>query len=121
MRGSPGTYDRPAYTESEEGVTVNLADGTERGGNVQVTIDGGTFYDTRIDIDDLEGSDEADELTGNGNNHLVGRKGNDTLKGEGGADEIIGGQGQDTLSGGTGADEFIFDERMLHPLGRGMW
>ena len=116
--GGPGTYDRAAYTESKQGVTVNLTDGTARGGDAQVTIDGVTLYDTLIGIKDLEGSDAADELTGNGgNNYLVGRKGNDTLKGEGGNDELIGGLGQDTLSGGTGADTFIFDEADASPVG----
>ena len=118
LRGGLGDYDRAAYTESEEGVTVNLADGTARGGDAQVTIDGVTSYDTLTGIEDLEGSNAADELTGNGgNNYLAGQAGDDTLKGEGGNDELIGGLGQDTLSGGTGADTFIFDEADASPVG----
>ena len=118
LRGGSGDYDRAAYTESEEGVTVNLADGTARGGDAQVTIDGVTSYDTLTGIEDLEGSNAADELTGNGgNNYLAGQAGDDTLKGEGGNDELIGGLGQDTLSGGTGADTFIFDEADASPVG----
>ena len=110
LRGGPGSYDRAAYTESEQGVTVNLTDGTARGGDAQ--------GDTLIGIEDLEGSDEADVLTGNGvDNYLVGHDGDDTLKGEGGADELIGGLGRDTLTGGTGADKFIFDEEDASPVG----
>ena len=93
---------------------MNLADGTARGGHAQVTIDGVTLYDTLTGIEDLEGSDHADTLTGNGgNNWLVGRAGNDTLRGGGGTDKLDGGLGQDTLWGGTGADTFLFDGNSL--------
>ena len=118
LRGGTGTQDRTAYTTSSAGVTVNLADGTARGGHAQITIDGVTLYDTLTGIEDLEGSDHADTLTGNeANNWLVGHAGNDTLQGRGGNDELDGGLGQDTLWGGTGADTFVFDEGDVSPVG----
>lgn len=50
LRGGTGTQDRADYSTSSAGVTVNLADGTARGGHAQITIDGATLYDTLTGI-----------------------------------------------------------------------
>jgi hypothetical protein len=78
----------------------------------------------------LDGSNEADELTGtpgndrlnggNGKDTLTGLAGNDTLSGDNGddilnggagVDQLTGGLGQDILTGGSEADTFVFTER----------
>ncbi|KFJ91488.1 hypothetical protein JF55_11420, partial [Pseudomonas sp. 1-7] len=43
-----------------------------------------------------------------GDDTLIGGKGNDILYGQGGNDTLIGGEGDDILYGGTGADTFVW-------------
>ena len=72
---------------------MNLAEETARGDDAQATVDWVTSYDTLTSIENLEGSEHGDTLTGGGGN-----------------DDLDGGSGKDTLSGGgAGADTFIFD------------
>lgn len=53
----------------------------------------------------LNGSDEADNITGgNGNDELIGNGGNDTLVGANGNDRLFGGDGNDKINGGNGND-----------------
>ncbi|MGQ0671821.1 MAG: calcium-binding protein [Hyphomicrobium sp.] len=69
----------------------------------------GEGSDTLIGIENLEGGDFGDTLTGNNvANVLDGFDGNDTIRGLGGNDQLDGRIGFDTLTGGTGLDEFIF-------------
>ena len=90
--------DTATYTESDLGVTVDLAAGTGSGG----LADG----DTLTNIENVTGSDYADTLTGDEtDNLLIGLGGDDTLTGSGGDDNLVGGDGNNTLSGGTGNDE----------------
>jgi Ca2+-binding RTX toxin-like protein len=89
--------DTASYTDSAEGVTVNLGNGTGEGG----TAEG----DSLASIENVTGSAHDDVMTGNdGNNVLSGLEDNDTLRGGGGADTLFGDSGSDTLKGGGGAD-----------------
>jgi Ca2+-binding RTX toxin-like protein len=77
-----------SYSESSEGVDVNLDTGSHSGGDAA--------GDTLVNIQHLEGSDHDDKLVGDGaDNKLMGGSGDDTLD---------GGAGNDTLDGGTGTD-----------------
>lgn len=94
--GGEGT-DHAAFQQSAIGVTVNLTTGTGSGGDAQ-----GDLYGS---IEDITGSDFADQITGdNAANSLFGRLGNDLLWGMDGDDLLVGGAGADVLTGGTGND-----------------
>lgn len=89
--------DTATYSDSPDGVNIDLAAGTASGGRA----DG----DTLIGIENLIGSDEGDVLTGDDAvNILVGHAGGDTLTGSEGGDTLRGGKGYDTLIGNRGAD-----------------
>jgi len=89
--------DRALYAGSDAGVNVNLATGNAGGGHAQ--------GDVLIGIENLNGSDFADTLTGNNDdNRLDGGAGNDSLTGGAGNDRLRGGAGADTLDGGEGSD-----------------
>ena len=91
------------YRTSEAGVTVNLKDGTGKGGYAE--------GDVIIDVENIQGSDYGDVLIGdNDNNSLRGRDGDDELRGNGGDDRLFGEAGADRLNGGEGADRFYGDE-----------
>jgi Ca2+-binding RTX toxin-like protein len=89
------------YTDAAAGfVIVNLAQGSASG-------DGS---DTLISIEDVIGSDGADNIIGSSvGNDLSGGAGNDMLNGGAGNDTLNGGLGKDVLYGGLGADHFVFD------------
>jgi len=89
--------DMASYWGHGSGVSVNLSTGYSSSG------------DTYISIEDLLGSNNADDrLTGNsGDNYLRGASGDDTLAGEGGDDSLRGDNGADILIGGTGADSLL--------------
>ena len=99
--------DTIAYSYSPMGVTINLNDGSARGGNA----DGDTIGS---DIENVIGSMYDDVLTGTrGENSLWGLGGNDDIDGGrrkdmlfggDGDDDLDGGDGDDTLEGGDGAD-----------------
>jgi Ca2+-binding RTX toxin-like protein len=92
--------DRVSYTDSDEGVTVNLLIGQGFGGTAE-----GDEYDL---IEDVAGSQYNDTLIGNdGNNYLWGGGGNDVLKGGGAADILYGGSGDNLLIGGAGGDDLF--------------
>ena len=90
-----------SYETSTSGVAVNLATGLATGGTAA--------GDRLSGVENLFGSNGADQLTGNGaENTLYGLAGSDELSGGGGADVLIGGPGKDFLTGGAGADIFYF-------------
>ena len=90
-------HDWLRYVESDDGVAIDLAAGTARGGHAE----GDTFRN----IEAIIGSRHADTLTG-GN----GRNG---LEGGAGADRLDGGEGRDTLW-------YVTSEAAVHvDLGRG--
>lgn len=82
------------YQGSDAGVTVNLNDGTGKGGHAE--------GDIIADVENVHGSDHADRLVGNDRaNRLDGGAGNDRLD---------GGAGADTLEGGAGVDWVLYLE-----------
>ena len=85
--------DTASFASAAGGVHVNLS--KTKG---QQTGEG---RDTLINIENLDGSGFADQLTGN--------SGNNVLSGNNGADVLIGGAGADDLWGGAGADRFDFN------------
>ena len=111
LMGGAGDGDTISYGYSPAGVTINLDDGTARGGNA----DGDTIVDMADDrVENVIGSEHDDAITGNryvnslwgngGNDELDGLRGNDMLFGGSGDDDLDGGRGNDTLEGGYGAD-----------------
>ncbi|UWR71541.1 M10 family metallopeptidase C-terminal domain-containing protein [Phaeobacter inhibens] len=94
--------DTVVYTASSVGVTVDLENGTARGGDadgpVQIVGRGTTIrHDIIVDVENVVGSLHDDHLIGtNGENTLSGGAGGDVLSGGGGADLLDGGAGSDT-------------------------
>ena len=87
LDGGPGV-DQVSYRDSDEGITVNLAEGTSEGGHAEGDILTG--------IENVMGSDYADVITGdNAVNQLEGGDDDDNLHGGGGADRLDGGNGID--------------------------
>ena len=96
LDGAAGT-DGINYSQSPQGVTVNLATGVNTGGHAA--------GDRLINIENIRGSGHDDSLTGDGtSNRLNGGAGNDTVNGGAGDDILEGGAGNDRLNGGDGMD-----------------
>lgn len=92
--------DVAEYSNSAEGVTVNLALGTGKDGEAE--------GDTLGEIENLAGSGLDDTLIGNGaNNQFFGQDGSDLLRGGASNDQLFGGNGQDVLVGEGGNDSLI--------------
>ncbi|AUQ71375.1 M10 family metallopeptidase C-terminal domain-containing protein [Phaeobacter inhibens] len=93
--------DTVVYTASSVGVTVDLENGTARGGDadgpVQIVGRGTTIrHDIIVDVENAVGSLHDD--------HLIGSDGENTLSGGAGDDVLSGGGGADLLDGGAGSD-----------------
>ena len=89
--------DLLSYINSASSVNVNLGAGTASGGHA--------LGDTNFNIENLDGSNFNDALTGNDDNNVInGGLGADRLTGGEGDDILNGGDGSDTLMGGLGAD-----------------
>ena len=89
LNGGAGV-DVVSYRASDEGVTVDLAEGAGEGGHAE--------GDVITSIENLVGSDYEDVLTGDDNtNHLEGGDGDDDLIGSDGADRLDGGGGEDWI------------------------
>ena len=102
LDGGTGTDDAE-YKGSTSGVTVSLAAGIASGGDAQ--------GDILTDIENLTGSDFADQLTGDsGANVLTGGLGADTLSGGAGDDVYVYayGDGSDTISDSGGSDQIQY-------------
>ncbi|WP_342240565.1 M10 family metallopeptidase C-terminal domain-containing protein [Inquilinus sp. OTU3971] len=80
--------DTAIYSTGSVGVAVDLSAGTGSGGDAQ--------GDILVSIENLDGSQANDQLTGNADANL--------LKGLAGADVLRGGVGADRLDGGAGID-----------------
>ncbi|WP_372053340.1 type I secretion C-terminal target domain-containing protein (plasmid) [Tistrella mobilis] len=85
--------DNAYYTDSAEGVSVDLTLGTASGGDAE--------GDTLISIENLTGSAFDDLLRGSDENNI--------LRGGAGDDVLDGGRGGDTLEGGTGFDTASYE------------
>ncbi len=97
LNGGAGTDDIVLYETSSAGVNVDLQALTVSGGDAA--------SDTISGIESVSGSNQNDQLFGDGNaNRLFGNGGADFIQGRGGADNIQGGDGDDWLDGGTGGD-----------------
>lgn len=105
-----GGSNTVSYLTSRVGVLANL---TSPSGNL-----GAAKGDTYRNIQNLEGSELADTIYGNGiANVLMGRKGRDSLYGQGGNDVLIGGLGVDILYGGAGSNIFQYRSLREMPVG----
>jgi Ca2+-binding RTX toxin-like protein len=88
--------------ENAKGVIVKLNGGVGTGGDA--------LGDTYVNIENVDGSNYADELTGDGGaNILRGLNGDDELSGLGGVDTLRGGEGHDRLYGGQQGD-FLYGD-----------
>ena len=87
LDGGPGA-DQVSYRDSDEGITVNLAEGTGEGGHAEGDVITG--------IENVMGSNYVDAITGdNAANQLEGGDGDDSLYSSGGSDRLDGGDGID--------------------------
>jgi Ca2+-binding RTX toxin-like protein len=122
--------DWASYILDPAGVTVNLGTGSATDGWGGVWALGGT--DTLVSIENVEGSDFADTLTGHGvNNVLRGNQGDDTIDGGGGIMDLAdystatgsvtvnlttntssGADGADTLSNIEGVQGSAFNDTL---------
>ncbi|WP_088285346.1 calcium-binding protein [Ideonella sp. A 288] len=90
------------FSDTSAGVSVNLLTGQ---------VSGGAGLDTLSGIENINGSDFNDTLTGDaGANFIEGRAGNDSILGGAGADNIRPGAGSDTVDGGTITDRINFTD-----------
>ena len=104
--------DRAQYSDATVAITADLQ---ILGANA-----GSAAGDTYVSIENLYGSDFADNLRGNavanivwgagGNDVIYGRDGNDTLYGDNNDDTLLGGDGADVLDGGAGADRAQYND-----------
>lgn len=86
-----GGSDTVSYADWTNGVTLNVGSAV------------GQYGDTYVEIENVEGSHFADDITGDSSaNLLSGLSGDDTLDGYVGNDTIDGGAGADVLEGGAG-------------------
>ncbi|MEQ1955197.1 calcium-binding protein [Mesorhizobium sp. CN2-181] len=92
--------DTATYIDSEVGVNIVLAFAIAQGGDAA--------GDSFVDVENLDGSNFADTITGDlGDNRLRGLNGGDELGGLGGNDRLEGGLGDDALSGDGDNDVLI--------------
>ena len=113
LDGGDGDHDVADFSSVDSGVVVNLGGASDAEGYVIATQ--GSDADRLKDIEDLIGSELADELTGNSEDQsITGGAGDDIIDGAEGADTLDGGLGQDVVQGGAGDDIFVhsdgFDE-----------
>lgn len=95
------------YTRSREGVSVNLNVDSETG--FQSASGGDAEGDTIRGFEKIQGSKEADVLTGDASaNVIFGGQGVDSIDGGDGNDRVSGGVAGDDLDGGSGVDWLLY-------------
>ena len=109
LTGGPG-HDKFGYFGRTTGVSVNLD-------NVANDGQAGEADNILLDVEEVDGSDVADVMTGSagpnglagrgGDDQITGGPGNDILYGDSNNDRIDGGDGDDTLDGGCHDDRII--------------
>ncbi len=93
-------FDVASYFTSNADVIVDLLTGTGSGGDAE--------GDTLINIEDLNGSNFDDRLSGDDSeNFIFGEEGNDTIEGRDGDDLLDGNGGNDIIFGGLGDDRIF--------------
>ena len=98
--GGDVNFDLAVYSDSQEGVVIDMATGRGFGGTAQ--------GDRLISIERIIGSNHNDTLMGDASgDDFRAAAGNDTLKGFGGDDFLSGEDGDDTLKGAGGADSLL--------------
>ena len=101
---NPGP-DLLTYRNHAGGVNINLLDGSGDDAVTRATFVTGELLAGYSSIENLEGSQAGDQLTGDDQYNIIrGLAGDDVIAGSGGNDSITGGDGGDTLDGGTGID-----------------
>ncbi|MBU8540642.1 M10 family metallopeptidase C-terminal domain-containing protein [Falsiroseomonas tokyonensis] len=100
LEGGSGT-DTADYSASAEAISINLATGTNTGGDAA--------GDVLSSVERIIGSGLGDRLTGDGSDTI--------LLGGAGADTLEGLAGADTLEGGEGDDVFLIADAADHPAG----
>jgi Ca2+-binding RTX toxin-like protein len=91
--------DTATYAQVQHGVDVDLGSGFAFGGG---------NIDRLVSIENLTGTNFADELVGDGgDNGIQGADGSDTIDGGGGNDRLSSNGGNDTLNGGANTDTLI--------------
>lgn len=102
------SYEASYYNDTGSGITVNVAAGT--------VVDTQGFTDSFTGIEEILGSDFADNMAAggfaggvrfrgeDGDDSLIGGAGGDYLEGGTGNDSITGGAGNDTINDGRGVD-----------------
>lgn len=99
LDGGSGT-DQADYSAAATRVAADLSNSS--------TNSGEALGDIYVSIEDLNGSNFDDTVSGNGGaNTISGGNGNDQILGRGGDDWLEGGNGDDTIRGGTGNDTLI--------------
>ena len=103
------TQDMASYKDvvnaTSLGVTIDMAKDNSSLLNAKVSNDGYNNVDYLYDIENIQGSDYQDFITGDANaNKLLGEAGVDTLYGGAGDDYLDGGSQDDTLRGNSGDD-----------------
>ena len=89
--------DTASYLQARAGVVASLENPAANAGEAK--------GDTYQSIENLEGSEHDDTLTGDTQANLIwGGPGNDKLYGKSGNDTLFGGSGTDLLDGGDGVD-----------------
>ena len=96
------------------GIDTNSFAGIGFGVTAVISADGtgtasyGPVNETFTGIENLTGSANDDNLTGNDSDNVIdGGLGNDTINGLGGNDVLLGGSGADTINGGGGDDLIV--------------
>lgn len=96
-------YDTASYRSAQDGVTIDLSQFDRNTGEVALDETAGrdALDDVLLSIENLQGSDKADSLSGDWRDNVI--------EGGGGADRLDGRSGHDTLSYRNAADGVVVD------------